>query len=194
MGGSGSGRYRTRNSGALNAARRLDIRHMRRRGLLRPGAAVDGTMAWTRGGQDMGRVGLRLDLTNGDSGLLTVAFKLNGEPRRQEVIIASRPMRFGGKRFYFQCPETFRRCEVLALMGGVFASRRAHRLTYQSQSDDRLGRMRDRADRLRAQLWPTDRGRPRGRRRQRLESAWCDASVAADDLLEGTLHRFQRWL
>ena len=37
-------------------------------------------------------------------------------------------------------PRTWRRCEVLCSVGGYFASRQAHRLTYASQSLDRLQR------------------------------------------------------
>ena len=70
------------------------------------------------------------------------------DPRVQEIQLESRPMRYGGRRYYFLCPKHGRRCEVLPMVGGVFASRQAGRLTYQSQSADQVDRMRDRAHRL----------------------------------------------
>ena len=65
---------------------------------------------------------------------MVVQFNLNGDPRVQEIQLESRPMRYGGRRYFFLCPKHGRRCEVLSMVGGVFASRQAGRLTYQSQS------------------------------------------------------------
>jgi hypothetical protein len=88
-------------------------------------------------------------------------------------------MRYGGRRYYFLCPKHGRRFEVLPMVGGVFASRQAGRLTYQSQSADQIDRMRDRAHKLEKRLWP-DKGkpRPRGRNRERMAEAWSEADSA----------------
>jgi hypothetical protein len=145
---------------------------------------MNGTLRWTYGGRDVAEASFRVDLTGGDAGALTVAFTLNGEPCCQYVVITSRPARFGGRRFYFECPRARRPCEVLCLVSGAFASRQAHRLSYASQTESQLDRLARRAERLRARLWPEDRGRPRGRNLARLEDAWVETSLAFDEVLE----------
>jgi len=147
---------------------------------------------WTATGEEAGSVSVSVNLTNLDTGFATVRFKLNGEPKAQEIRIVSRPMRYGGRRYYWVCPKLGLRCEVLPMVGGVFASRQAHRLTYQSQSSDEIDRMRDRAHRLEKRLWP-DKGRPRprGRNRERLLDAWERADTAFESIFAATITR--RW-
>ncbi len=198
MGGISSGRYRERNRGTVNAAIRLDIRAMRRQGFLQPGAVTSGVQRWTWVGtdQETGSVSVTVNLTDPDAGFLVVRFSLNGDPRVQEIRIESRPMRYGGRRFYFVCPRTLRRCEVLPMVGGVFACRQAHRLTYQSQSATPLDRMRDKAWALEKRLWPekgSRRRRPRGRNRARLLDAWERADAGFEDMFAAeALRRFGR--
>lgn len=185
MGGYSSGRYRTRNRAALDGLIRLDIRVLRRQGFLQPGAVTTGIQSWSwvGTGEETGRVGVTVNLANPEAGFIVVRFTLNGDPRVQEIDLASQPMRFGGRRYYFLCPRHQRRCEVLPMVGGVFASRQAHRVTYQSQSNDRLGRLRERSWKLEKRLWPKDgKRRPRGRNRQRLLDAWERADSGFEDL------------
>ena len=194
MGGYSSGRYRTRNRGTVDAALRLDLRVMRRQGFLVAGAVTSGVQRWTRvaTGEESGSVGVTVNLADPDAGFVVVRFNLNGDPRVQEIPLASRSMRYGGRRYYFLCPKHGRRCEVMPLGGGVFASRQALRLTYQSQSSDQTARMRDRAHRLEKRLWP-DKGkpRPRGRNRERLLDAWERADIAFESMFAATITR--RW-
>ncbi len=194
MGGSSSGRYRERNRGTVEAAIRLDLRVMRRQGFLVPGAVTSGVQRWhwVATGQETGSVNVSVDLSDPVSGLVTVRFNLNGEPKVQTIDLTSVPMRFGGRRYYFICPQSGTRCEVLPIAGGVFASRQALRLTYQSQSSDRVDRLRDRARKLEKRLWP-DKGKPkpRGRNRQRLIEAWVRADTAFEDMFAATVLR--RW-
>lgn len=198
MGGYSSGRYRERNRGTVDAALRLDIRVMRRRGFLRPGAVTSGVLrwTWTATGEESGSVGVTVNLTEPDAGFVVVRFSLNGEPRVQHIDLVSRPMRYGGRRYYFRCPKQGRACEVLPICGGVFASRQAHRLTYQSQSADQLGRLRDKAWNLEKRLWPepgSGKRRPRGRNRQRLLDAWERADAGFETLFSAeALRRFGR--
>jgi len=165
---------------------------MRRQGFLVPGAVTSGVQRWTRAGKETGSVGVTVNLANPDAGFVVVRFSLNGDPRVQEIPLASRAMRYGGRRYYFLCPKHGRRCEVMPLVGGVFASRQAQRLTYQSQSADQIDRMRDRAHRLEKRLWP-DKGkpRPRGRNRERLLDAWERADTAFESMFAATITR--RW-
>lgn len=194
MGGYSSGRYRTRNRGTVDGRIRLDIRALRRQGFLRPGAITAGTQRWTwvATGEEHGSVTVSVNLANPDAGLVTLTFRLDGGPREQVIRLIGVPMRYGGRRYYFLCPRQHRRCEVLPMVGGVFASRQAHRLTYQSQSHDHLGRLREKSWKLEKRLWPKDgRRRPRGRNRERLVEAWSEAECAFDDLFAVTVMR--RW-
>ena len=185
MGGYSSGRYRTRNRGNLDALIRLDIRAMRRQGFLKPGAITNGVQRWTwvATGEEIGSVSVTVNLTDPTHGFVVVRFALNGDARVQEIRLVSNPMPFGGHRYYFECPRHLRRCEVLPLVGGVFASRQAHRLTYSSQSSDRLSRLRDRSWKLEKRLWPENgRRRPRGKNRERLLAEWERADRAFESL------------
>ena len=167
---------------------------MRRQGFLVPGAVTSGVQrwTWTATGEETGSVSVTVNLADPHAGFVVVRFSLNGDPRVQEIPLASRAMRYGGRRYYFLCPKHGRRCEVLPLVGGVFASRQAQRLTYQSQSADQIDRMRDRAHRLEKRLWP-DKGkpRPRGRNRERLLDAWERADTAFESMFAATITR--RW-
>ena len=192
MGGYSSGRYRERNRGTVDAAIRLDLRVMRRQGFLVPGGVTSGVQRWTRAGEETGSVRVSVNLADPNAGFVVVRFSLNGDPRVQEIPLASRSMRYGGRRYYFVCPKQGRRCEVMPLVGGVFASRQAQKLTYQSQSATEIDRMQDRARRLEKRLWP-DKGKPvpRGRNRERLLAAWEDADTAFESMFAATITR--RW-
>jgi hypothetical protein len=192
LGGYNSGRYRTKNRGAVDAAIRLDIRVLRRRGFLVPGAVTAGPVSWSRRGEEAGSVGVTVNLGNPNAGFVLINFALNGEPRTQNIPLSSEPMRYGGRRYYFLCPKAGRRCEVMPLVGGVFASRQAQRLTYQSQSSTEIDRMQDRARRLEKRLWPDKGGPvPRGRNRERLLEAWENADTAFENMFAATVLR--RW-
>ena len=178
----------------MDAAIRLDLRVMRRQGFLVPGAITSGVQRWHRvgTGQETGAVSVTVNLADPNAGFVVVSFSLNGDPRVQEIPLASRAMRYGGRRYYFVCPKQGRRCEVMPLVGGVFASRQAQKLTYQSQSATEIDRMQDRARRLEKRLWP-DKGKPvpRGRNRERLLAAWEDADTAFESMFAATITR--RW-
>ena len=87
-------------------------------------------------------------------------------------------------------PGIHGRCEVLPIVGGVIACRQFHRLAYASQSMDRLGQLREKAERYEKQV----RQRPRrGANRRRLVTAWLTAEGAFDDLFPaGGLRRVGR--
>ncbi len=175
MGSCASGRHRTRNRGAVERSLRLDIRLLRRRGLVRPGVRTSGSTTWNMRGDPCGSIGFAIDLTNPDQAFAELRFSANGVPRSQTVQIDSVPCRFGGRRFYFRCPNTWRRCEVLCGVGGHFASREFHRLTYHSQSEERLDRLRRAEQKAEARLFGKDgHPRPRGAHRERLAERWCD--------------------
>jgi hypothetical protein len=65
-----------------------------------------------------------------------------GRAVTQSVRLASRPMRFGGKRWYFVCPKTRRLCSKIILPPGgtAFASVKGWGISYRSQYDDAVTR------------------------------------------------------
>lgn len=187
MGGYSSGRCRTRNRGNVEAACRIDIRYLRRIGALREGGSTTGTLRWSLHGRETGSVGYVVTLKPDDRHL-AITFSHKGENHRHVIRLEAVPMRFGGYRYYAFCPRWGRRCEVLPIIGGVIACRQFHRLAYASQSMDRLGRLREKAERCEKQL----RKRPRrSANRRRLLDAWIDARQEFEELFaaEG-LRRF----
>lgn len=159
---------------------------------LRPGTRVTGMWRWNRGGEPSGSAGFTVSLTEPEGGWLDLSFTVNGEPRSPRILIESMPCRLGGRRYYFRCPKTGRRCEVLCCVAGEFAARQAHRLTYASQSEDRLGRLARARDKAEARWRPTDgRGRPRGANREHLIERWIELDAAWEaEFAEVAMRRF----
>lgn len=177
MGGVGSGAHRTANTGDVEDMLALDIRALKRLGLIRLGECVIDMICWSIGGPSALRARLRIDLSDIDrGGTLRIAAEHPNGTTTQNIMIDAVPSSLGGHRCYFICPVTNSRCEILYLCGERFASRAAHRLSYAVQNMTDLSRARQKAARLRRRL----RGdgmlaRPRGRRRieiaTRLEGA-----------------------
>jgi hypothetical protein len=181
-----SGRHRTRNRGTVESACRIDLRLLRRKGPLVDGTIATGGLRWIRQGEETGSVGYTADLTSSDSRQLVVSFTYRGEARRTVIALEAVPMRFGGYRLYARCPLSGRRCEVLPIVGGVIACRQVHRLSYASQSLDRLGRLREKAERCETQL---RKRRRRGANRLRLRDAWISAEMVFDQMLSAEMIR-----
>lgn len=124
-------------------------------------------MQWSIGGLGAFCARLRLDLSDIERGMMTITGDMPcGGTINQRITIDGVPSSFGGHRCYFVCPITGTRCEILYLVGGSFASRSAHRLSYAVQNMTDLSRARRRATKLRRRLQGKgDLPRPRGRKR-----------------------------
>lgn len=191
MGGRGSGRYwHTSNTTTIEATKRIDIRYMRRHGLLRPDWT--GSLNWTRRGEPAGeisytchtdRIVFNCRYRSGDS---------DWEPVEQIIYFDRTPCHIGGERLWFRCPRCRRRCEVLCLPSKWIACRKCHRLPYQSQCDDHWGRLKSRQQKLEEMLFGPKRKRWRKAKRERLlaELEWVASAadeafvLAAADLLD----------
>lgn len=183
MGNYASGRYRTRNRGAVENTIRLDMRRLRQLGYVVPGVRRSGSIQWSRNGELTSSIGLTVDLSPDRMHFAKLNFSANDEAREQTIAINSVPCRFGGRRYYFICPRTNDRVVALHFVGGVFASRHAHRLTYASQSEDALGRMHRARRKAEARATGQDGNpRPRGANRERLIDRWEAYEEATDDL------------
>ena len=185
MGGSASGRYRTRNRGTVDAACRIDLRFLRKQGALKEGCRTGGTLHWSRRGEPAGSMGYTVVMDAEDRRLI-LSYSTGGEASTVTVQLEAVPMRFGGFRYYALCPRTLRRCQVLPMVGGVVACRQAHRLTYASQSMDPLDRTRERMERCEKRLNEKPR---RGRNRERLTQAWIRASEDFESLFSSEAMR-----
>jgi hypothetical protein len=196
MGGYSSGRYRTRNRGAVEQSLRLDMRHLRQRGMVRPGARTSAIWSWSRAGEHTGSVGVAIDLRDPENRFAELTYSVGGEPRTRRITIEAIPCRYGGSRHYFRCPRSGRRCEVLCCVAGEFAARQHHRLTYFCQSETRLDRLQRAKSKAEARL-KGEKGnpRPRGANRKRLLDRWARLEEDWLDLFHAeTVRRFGRYL
>jgi len=140
MGGYGSGR--TNGLPATSEARRVDIRYIRKQGWLYSGA--QGSLNWSRGGEPSGSVTYRIS-----NSTLTLDYNVREyndgwEPVLLDVPLLTTPCRYGGHRYYFQCPNQNckRRCEVLYSAGKYFLCRKCCGYLYKSQVCHPLDRLR----------------------------------------------------
>ncbi|MDR2857606.1 MAG: hypothetical protein LBV50_07135 [Novosphingobium sp.] len=191
MGGMGSGRQRSTQIGNVEGVLALDIRALRRLGVIVPGECVIDTLRWSIDGLSMSCVRLRADLSDIErGGTLILRGDMPDGAISQNLAIEALPSSFGGWRCYFTCPVTARRCEVLYYAGGRFASREAQRLSYAVQNMTGLTRARRKAAKLRSRLQGTNSlHRPRGRNRidmvERLRDAEFETKTAYHDRLCG---------
>lgn len=101
----------------------------------------------------------------------------------QRIAIEGVPSSLGGRRCYFICPVTARRCELLYYAGGRFASRDAQRLSYAVQGMNDLSRARRKATKLRSRLKGSiPLPRPRGSNRIEMVRRLRDAELQAKTL------------
>jgi len=124
MGGYNSGRQGRR--AVIEAQQRVDVRELRRRGLLTAGQAG----AWVEAA--------------------LAEYSWDGNPYQVALPLTRIPCRFGGWRYYFKCQRCARRVEILVLAGGrTWGCRRCLRLRYISQGLAIGDRCERRADKLR---------------------------------------------
>jgi hypothetical protein len=140
MGGVGSGTWcRWGKQETTESCKRIDIRYMKRRGLLVPGTS--NSLSWTCGGEPNGSIRYRY---SGGCLLLDFKFRDNGgewEPVEQIVPLTSTPCNYGNERHWFHCPRCHYRCAILYMGGSHFLCRKCYKLPYNSQMQSDLDRM-----------------------------------------------------
>lgn len=195
MGGIGSGAKRTASTANVEDVLALDIRVLRRLGVLRSGECIIDTVRWSMRGLRSASARLRTDLSTIEcGGVMTISGTMPDGAITQHVAIEAVPSGYGGHRFYFVCPVTAERCELLYYTEGRFASRHAHRLTYATQNMNDLSRARRKVTRLRTRL-EGEEGyrRPRGNNRieiaRRLERAAIRAHALYLDRLQSHMDK-----
>ena len=195
MGGIGSGARRSTHIGSVEEMLALDIRGLRRLGVVRPGECMCDTVPWSIGGLSASSVRLRIDLSDIErGGVMAIIGDMPDGAIKQHVAIEAVPSPFGGHRCYFICPLTGHRCEVLYYAGGRFGSREAQRLSYAVQGMNDVSRARRRTAKLRSRLCGSGgQPRPRGRNRidtvKRLHQAEFEAKTLYLDRLRNLADR-----
>ncbi len=183
MGGINSGRRRSVHRGAVEQYPVIDLRIIRRAGLLRLGECTYDTLHWRNQGLPALSARIFVDLSDAGDASIRIRASDDGNIESQRAAIECAATSFGGMRSYFLCPLNGSRCEQLFLVDGIFASRKAHRLTYASQSEDDISRARRRVRKLKRQLEGDNRhARSRGRNRYQMMRRLSEAEIHAKTL------------
>jgi hypothetical protein len=163
------------------------------------------TLRWTRSGEPWAEVKLRLELRSNDG---TAWLRYNNEhvtqkagPQNHAVSLVATPCRFGGQRWCWICPETYKqvRCLYLPNGGDRFLSRGAYGLSYTSQRQAPTGRMHDRSRKLYMRLGANYRGlcwewppKPKGMHQRTYETICARLEVEANGLGMGLAQLVER--
>lgn len=170
MGGIGSGARRSTHIGNVEEMLALDIRILRRLGVVAPGECIIDTLHWSTGGLSTASARLRVDLSDIErGGVMAIIGEMPHGAIKQHVAVEMVPSPLGGHRCYFICPVTVRRCEVIYYAGDRFASRKAQRLSYAVQGMNEVSRARRNTAKLRSRLRGSG-GQPRPRGRSRIDT------------------------
>lgn len=145
MGGIGSGRRHQGGKDTTSDMRALDVRWLRRKGLLIPWRSF--SLCWTRNGREVGSIQIRVEP---DSVMLNYRSRSNGgdwQSMEYPVHMEWTDLHLGGRRPWFLCPGPGCGRRVAILYGGaIFACRHCHKLNYACQretDDDRAARRAD---------------------------------------------------
>ena len=169
------------------------------------------TWRWSRSGESepWAKVEMRLEL-RADSGTAWLRYDFDHAtrptgPQHYSISMVTTPCRFGGQRWWWICPATYRRVSKLYLPNGgqrfLSRGRGAYRLAYASQRQGLIDRMHARSRKLYAKLgadyagpcgpdWPP---KPKGMR-WRTYDAICDKLDAeANGLNLDLLRLVEKW-
>ena len=140
---------------------RLISTELLRGGSIRPMTSLsNATLVWRNigTGEETSRIGYtaHLEEKSGHMRLSYTVTRCTGEkiPVEYAIQLSSTPWRFGGRRWWFECPLTDRRVLKLHLPNGAtkFASRQAYRLPYDCQRETPRYRSLGRAWKARKRL------------------------------------------
>ncbi len=149
MGGYGSGKSGSERP-TTDPLLSLDIRYMRRAGLLRSTSAApySFSLSWSCRGNPSGNISVIVPGSEGTYPpeiVLDYSIKARGEttwtPVCEAITIETTECHYGGERPWFLCPRCFSRRAVLFSVDGCFRCRECHDVAYTSTretADDRL--------------------------------------------------------
>lgn len=160
MGGLGSGRVSAQHREKVEQARFIPSSWVRERmGVLGIGAPI--IIGWKQGSQPFGEAGMVLF----DQRLHIVYRKRSdGEAQWQDVHevveLSYTEPHFGGKRLWFLCPHCGRRVAVL-YCSDVVACRKCQHLSYRTEREDAIDRLRSKAAKIKDRLGGDPYQRPK---------------------------------
>ena len=155
MGGLGSGsRFDKKN--VVEDYDALDVRHLKRNGVLQPGAR--GSISWSRRGGEVSSIGLRAE-----RGRVVLKYRhkkgfSDWQDVEQSVPLTWTPCNLGGHRPWFMCPGVVngrycgRRVAILYSAGLYFLCRHCYDLSYCSRQESQRYRALRRAQKIRRML------------------------------------------
>ena len=158
MGGLGSGRESGRGRDKVEDLWSFDVNDLRRAGCLRPG--YKGRWRSRQADGKSVEITIRAEHERIHFDCRTRTSDDNWENHTESLEIVRVPCRFGGERLYFVCQGRSvddgcgRRVGKLYRSGKRFLCRHCCQLTYESQCEDRLMRLRRKARKARARLDP----------------------------------------
>jgi hypothetical protein len=185
MGGPGSGRwYRWDKKTTEEEVQRIDIRYLRKQGLLKSKGTC--TLTWACRGQETGSINFRVE----ENRLILVyrARSDGGDWKSIEepVHFDWTPCHYGGERLWFLCPDCEHRVAVLYSAGIRFLCRKCSRLPYACQNETLQDRMIRKSRKIRRRLGASESlfdaiyTRPKGMHRRTFQRLRAEAQATED--------------
>ena len=110
----------------FNECHTIDINDLSRWGYLKPNQSMNGTIKWSRNGNNTGSIGITV-MNYSDVPYMELNYNYQQKPINYRVLLVSVPSNLGkGKVWYFLCPVTRKRCRKLYCIGGRFLHREAY--------------------------------------------------------------------
>lgn len=158
MGGTGSGTwYRYEAKRTIGQMFRLDIRNLKKRGMLDTGKHA---ITWfsSRDGEATGRASIYV--LSGKGMVVGCLWESDTTGKREELRVvvkfAHSACAFGSFRQWFLCPSCRRRVGILVLQPPIVACRHCLNLSYESQNEHTMYRALRRRDKIGARLGVSD--------------------------------------
>ena len=147
MGGVGSGNwYRWDKKTTTDQVKRIDIRFMKKQGLLKPNMA--GTLHWSVRSEPSGSIRYTCYI---DYLQLSFRHRNRGgewQPVEQHIPFDRTACNFGGERLWFLCPNCSKRVGLLYGVGKLFLCRHCYELPYSSQNSGHMDNLIEQKHRL----------------------------------------------
>ncbi len=152
VGGYGSGRYGWSTTDKLNSCLKLNLKTILK-------GYQSGSLSWSRNKKEFASIAYSRFLDNPDDMYIRLFYSIT--PRNQEAIsldyqiqVITTPANFGGHRFWFICPVTFKKASVLYSSSRYqkFVSRHAIGLLYESQSENYGNRLITKKEKIEKKL------------------------------------------
>jgi len=202
MGSAGSGNwYRFNKKSTTEECRSLDVRRLRREGLLKPARLF--SWSWSRAGREVASIGALVEGHDGPERVVLLFRRTRGPSGEWEDVRECVPLfwtacNFGGERPWFICPGAGcgRRVAILYGPGKYFLCRHCYDLVYESKRDNAMYRALHKAQSIRERLGGSANmmepfpEKPKGMHWKTYERLWWEHHEAEMEQLAG----MREWL